>query len=264
MSESRGTILLVETGLVSQRVGTALLEHLGFSVHLAADGVQAVSAAAAGEFDAILMSCQMPEMDGYAATAEIRRHEAHRVPIIAVTAGVTPGERERCLAAGMDACLTKPLSRATLTTALARWMPERAIVPRPAPQRPAATVLDPRIVAQLTDLGGAGGGNALGELATMFVDGAGPMVAVLRGALADDDAVTMGRAAHTFRGSSLMLGATTLARLCADLEADGTAERLVAVETELDSVCLALSALTSTRPGRSPMSAGASRRSHVP
>jgi CheY-like chemotaxis protein len=125
---SRGHVLVVEDNHVNQLVAVGILEHLGYSTEVAGNGIEALTAVAQRTFDAVLMDCQMPELDGYAATEELRRTEApgRRTPVIAMTAGVSQGERERCRAAGMDDFVPKPVSPDALDTVLARWLPTSA------------------------------------------------------------------------------------------------------------------------------------------
>ncbi|MGY2873923.1 two-component system, sensor histidine kinase and response regulator [Marmoricola sp. URHA0025 HA25] len=122
---SRGTVLVVDDGEVNQLVAAGLLTHLGYTPEMAGDGRQAVELLGRRSFDAILMDVQMPVMDGYDATREIRRLEGggRRTPIIAMTATVTDGERERCLAAGMDDYLAKPIEKKVVLAMLERWVP---------------------------------------------------------------------------------------------------------------------------------------------
>ena len=114
-------VLVAEDNRVNQRVVRGLLEKLGCAVTIADDGVHAVRAAATGKFDLVLMDCQMPELDGFAATQQIRARQLRHVPIIALTAGVMEGDRERCLSAGMDEFLRKPVRLEELERALERW-----------------------------------------------------------------------------------------------------------------------------------------------
>ena len=123
-ARSSGTILLVEDNKVNQLVGSKVLENLGYTFTVANNGVEAVDAFRSGSFDAILMDCQMPEMDGYEATAVIRRIEGSegRIPIIAMTAAAMEGDREHCMAAGMDDFITKPVRLEVVSTVLKRWV----------------------------------------------------------------------------------------------------------------------------------------------
>jgi hypothetical protein len=122
-----GKILLVEDNKVNQMVGSKVLENLGYRYEIANNGLEAVRAFEAGSYDAVLMDCQMPEMDGYEATGAIRRLEAdtaavRRTPIIAMTAAAMEGDREACLASGMDDFITKPVRLEIVGTVLARWV----------------------------------------------------------------------------------------------------------------------------------------------
>ena len=117
------TVLVAEDNPVNQKLITYLLEELGYGAVVVPNGVRALEACAVGEYAMVLMDCQMPEMDGYAATAELRRREseARHTPVIALTADAMPGTRERCLAAGMDGYLSKPFTREELESVMAEW-----------------------------------------------------------------------------------------------------------------------------------------------
>jgi CheY-like chemotaxis protein len=116
-------VLLAEDNLVNQTLGLRMLERLGCSVDVVSNGREAVAAVARAEYALVFMDCQMPEMDGFEATAAIRQAETgvRRVPIIALTASAMQGDREACLAAGMDDYLSKPLGLRDLERMLRRW-----------------------------------------------------------------------------------------------------------------------------------------------
>jgi CheY-like chemotaxis protein len=128
-------VLLAEDNRVNRLVALQMLRRVGCDVDSATTGREAVAAVAANQYDLVLMDVQMPEMDGFEATAEIRRHEApgHRLPIIAMTAHAMTGDQERCLAAGMDDYVAKPVTRVVLVEMLERWIGERRVRARSAP-----------------------------------------------------------------------------------------------------------------------------------
>jgi CheY-like chemotaxis protein len=133
-------ILVAEDNSVNQRVAVAILKRLGYNVRLASNGAEAIQAALSEPHAAILMDCQMPEMDGYEATAAIRAFEgaAGRTPIIAMTANAMEGDRERCLAAGMNDYIAKPIRVDDLRAVLARWTAPQSSEPAALPSRKAA------------------------------------------------------------------------------------------------------------------------------
>ncbi|MEJ0038657.1 MAG: response regulator [Gammaproteobacteria bacterium] len=139
-------VLVAEDNVVNQRLVKRMLEKMGYTVDIAADGYQAVTLAMANRYDLVIMDCSMPEMDGYQATAEMRRlHQEgvlRRIPIIALTANALPEDRERCLAAGMDDYLSKPIARDDLRAMLDRYLaPQYALLTTPPSTRNAAPVV---------------------------------------------------------------------------------------------------------------------------
>jgi two-component system sensor histidine kinase/response regulator len=233
-----GTILLAEDNELSRRVAETLLQSLGFRVDVVADGDEAVKVATRNKtgYRAILMDCQIPGLDGYEATAQIRRLEGVRrhTPIIAVTASADPHNQERCLAAGMDDVVAKPLTSESLASLLTNWVPDGsvpsiAIDPAEHPSsnrvnthvaettRPA---LDPQTIARLDRLGAEAGEDLVRQLATLFTSDADTRVSALRHALATEDAAVVSREAHTLSGASVNIGATRLAQLADTLAAD--------------------------------------------
>jgi CheY-like chemotaxis protein len=210
-------VLVVEDNATNQQVAARMLEKRGYCVDAVANGREAVDALARIPYDLVLMDCQMPEMDGYAATTEIRRREraqgaaARRTPIIAMTANALKGDAEKCLAVGMDDYLPKPVTVQRLETVLTRWRPQTG------PGAPDEAV-DANALATLRDLQGAGRPDLLAELLAVYLRDAPPRLAALHEAVAHADAEALRRAAHSLKGSSSQIGAVQIARLCAELE----------------------------------------------
>jgi PAS domain S-box-containing protein len=258
--ELPGSVLVVEDDPVNRKVLTAMLASLGYRADVADNGFDALQAIGRNQYAIVLMDCQMPVMDGYQATETLRQTEGSdsHTPIIAVTATAMAADRDRCLAAGMDDYLTKPLSLESLATVLARWAPNPSgpkdtAQPEPAahtssdPARPdpdnntgpavvAAPALDAQTVERLERLGRDAGEDLMGQLATLYLSDAEIRVLAMRDALAGDDATAMVRCAHTLSGASANIGASVLAGLCAALEADGTAGNLSAGWRQLDAL----------------------------
>lgn len=118
-------LLVAEDSLVNQKLALAMLSKIGYEADVAVNGREAVEAVSRQQYAAVLMDCQMPEVDGYEATRQIRRteEEGFRIPIIAVTAAAMEGEREKCFAAGMDDYISKPVKLQELETVLGKWVP---------------------------------------------------------------------------------------------------------------------------------------------
>ncbi|MXG88659.1 hybrid sensor histidine kinase/response regulator [Nocardioides flavescens] len=224
---SKGWILVVEDNPVNQMVATGLLAALGYTADTADDGLAAIEAARAGGFDAILMDVQMPHMDGYTATERIRAGEAGtRRPIIAMTAAAVEGERERCLAAGMDDFLTKPIDAARLAETLERWLrpdaapapdavPPAAVPPAAVPPAavaqpaagPATGPIDVSRLDELRELDQPGRPSYVARAVENYLGNLERDLALLSAATDADDHVELRAVAHRFAGASLNLGA---------------------------------------------------------
>jgi CheY-like chemotaxis protein len=125
-AETSCLVLLVEDNLINQKVALHQLSRLGYAAHVASNGEEALKAAALHDYALVLMDCQMPLLDGFEATRRIRdaeRASGRRLPVVAMTANAAEGDRERCLAAGMDDYLPKPIARAALAAMLQRYVP---------------------------------------------------------------------------------------------------------------------------------------------
>jgi CheY-like chemotaxis protein len=130
-SRKGSRVLVVEDNAANLKVTVRMIERLGYRADVAANGSEAVTMVEVGKYDAVLMDCQMPEMDGYEATRQIRKAEpsGRHVPIIAMTAAALSGDRERCLAAGMDDYISKPVKLHIVAAVLERWL---TAAPKPA------------------------------------------------------------------------------------------------------------------------------------
>jgi signal transduction histidine kinase/HPt (histidine-containing phosphotransfer) domain-containing protein len=218
-------VLLVEDNRVNQQVALRMLKTLGISASIAENGEMAVAAIQAEPFDLVLMDCQMPVMDGYEATRRVRAWEAaphdgatrRRVPIVAMTANALFGDREKCLAAGMDDYLAKPIKRDLLAVVLAPWLKSSAaIVPAAgATLEVADSPLDPAIFAQLSELMGSD----LADIVDTYLRDTSAQVAAMDGALAQRDLVALLRCAHSLKSSSAAVGAVAVQSTSQALEA---------------------------------------------
>jgi len=208
-------VLVAEDNPVNQQLLQAMLRHLGCSVTLTANGYAVHEVAVRGQFDIILMDCQMPEMDGYEAARRIRVTEAElgkgRLPIVALSAYAMSGDREKCLDAGMDDYLAKPFTMEGLTDVLRRWaVPHQPLSGQLAP----LLVLDPEALAQIRSIDN-NDGQLLGVMIKTFLADAEQWLAQLH---PQSDTATLIHAAHTLKSSSANIGAQRLASICAAIE----------------------------------------------
>ncbi|MFC4784388.1 response regulator [Nocardioides sp. MAHUQ-72] len=236
-------VLVVEDNQVNQLVATGLLENLGCEVEVASDGAEAVDRLAADhDFAAVLMDCRMPRLDGFDATRAVRARETdgRHVPIIAMTASALEGERERCLAAGMDDFLTKPVNATDLERVVRRWtgsrLNERRTAATPSGPTPSpAAVLDRERIRLLSELR-KDGVSFFERTAASFMARVGDQVVAIRDAVAARDAVRLQTSAHQLKGSALNLGLPLVGATAARLEALGDAGRTTGAEPLLDEL----------------------------
>ena len=264
-------ILLAEDNPVNREVAVGMLSMLNCRIDVAETGRQAVMATAATTYDFVLMDCQMPEMDGFTATAVIRQREADthapRLPIIALTAHAMQGDRQQCLAAGMDDYLSKPFTLAQLGSVLTRWFHGRPLSVRPSVDEgtreslpAAAPVLiphvnpaaeevrtlefDPAALARIRALQRPGRPDLIATVLSQYLESSRQSVESLRQALRTEEAEGLRAAAHRLKSSSAQLGALAVAAHCQELEQIGAthafervAETFQKLERDYAKIC---------------------------
>jgi CheY-like chemotaxis protein len=231
---TRAHILVAEDNFVNQKVVTSQLKKLGYRADVVANGLEAVEAVARVNYALVLMDCQMPEMDGLEATAMIRKREgqqaSRRLPIIAMTANVMQGYREKCLNAGMDDYLAKPVRLDHFDAMLARWIPGRSTPDeQKGPvssdiQESVHECVDAAVLADLRQLDVSCG--LLSSVITQFLKDAPNCLTDLQDALQQGDAEALARVAHKLKGASGTLGVPGMRTRCAELQALGHAKKL--------------------------------------
>jgi CheY-like chemotaxis protein/HPt (histidine-containing phosphotransfer) domain-containing protein len=234
-------ILLAEDNVVNQKLALRLLQQMGYRADVAANGLEVIAAVERQAYDVVLMDVQMPEMDGLEASREITRRwpAGARPRIVAMTANAMHGDREMCLAAGMDDYLSKPIRVDELVTALER----SAERPRAIPGEAAATLDEAALARLRSEMGAA----FIDELLNTFVDDTRELLDTLRKTLAGGDVDAFRRAAHSLKSSAATIGAAALSALAADLEGlarsgrvEGAAPRVDALAVEYGRVTDAL------------------------
>ena len=226
-------VLLVEDNEVNRKLALALLAKLGYGADVARNGVEALAALEKAAYDAVLMDVEMPEMDGLEATRRIRErwHGTRGPRIIAMTAKAMQGDREACLAAGMDDYLTKPIRVEELERALARSEPRAEVAQAAAGD---GQVLEPSALEDLQTM--VGDPAFVSELIATFLSEAPGLVAALQRARASGDAEELRRAAHTLKSNGRTFGANRFADACQELEERADAGDLDAAAALVDGI----------------------------
>lgn len=242
-------ILVAEDSPVNREVAVGMLEILGYQVEMAENGRQALELAVRSHFDLVLMDCQMPEMDGLTATAEIRRREAssgeRRRTIVALTANAMQGDREQCLAAGMDDYLTKPYTQMQLQTVVQKWLNQQTPHQTPAPvssakptsncvsaqtttdSAPVPPSMDPKALDGIRALQRPNRPDVLASVLRKYLDNSRDSVDALHNAIRANDPAGLQAVAHRLKSSSAQLGALAVAARCKELEALGAQKNLI-------------------------------------
>jgi PAS domain S-box-containing protein len=237
-------VLIAEDNAVNQKVAVKQLEKIGYEADVAGNGLEALQAMKHITYDLVLMDCQMPEMDGFQATTEIRKLEEsqRRTPIVAMTANALQGDREKCLAAGMDGYIPKPVRTEKLAEVLAEW----------------DTPLDAAVIKELRDLAGPENPGFLAELTGTYLADLPGRLEAIRSAVKTGNAEALQQSAHALKGSSGNIGALRLQKICLRLEligksgtVEGTADLLEVLEREAPVAAAAMQAL-GAKPGETP------------
>jgi CheY-like chemotaxis protein/HPt (histidine-containing phosphotransfer) domain-containing protein len=231
--------LIAEDNMINRAVAVSMLERWGCEVVQSENGEEAVREVQKGKFDFILMDCQMPMKDGFEATAAIRQLEQgdtkHSV-IIALTANAMEGDRQKCLDAGMDGYVSKPIDAKTLLATVLKFC---AVADSPNIEKNMSTEGTIDLEGLLERCGGSK--DLVHKIAQKFAETGPGMVAQVRDAIRSQDADAIYRAAHQLKGASATMGAIKLASVAADIEMLGregnvaeASERLVSLEREFD------------------------------
>jgi CheY-like chemotaxis protein len=229
-------ILLAEDHPVNQRLALQILGKMGYRTDLAANGEEVLQAVERQPYDVILMDVQMPKMDGLEATRQIcaRWAKENRPAIIAMTAEAMAGDREKCLAAGMDDYISKPIRIPQLVAALSKCRArlDGAEPARPSPEASGPVdaaprllsdlpTLDAEVIAEMRTLQVEGQPDFVSEMQALFLQETPPLLEAIRAAVTGSDAEALRRAAHTLKGNGNSMGAKRLGGLCLELEKVG-------------------------------------------
>jgi PAS domain S-box-containing protein len=259
-------ILLAEDNPVNREVAVCMLEQLGCQVVAVENGCEAVIQAESSRFDLVLMDCQMPEMDGFAATKAIREGELRTgryAPIVALTAQAIDNHRERCLDAGMDDYMIKPYTQVDLGEMIQRWIRRpgertrlssdhskagRAESAQPScdqtEQRatpipeiaPSDLPLADQVLSQIRALRRPGRPDPLAKILTSFLDSSATYIGAIQQAMVRQDASALFHAAHALKSSSAMIGAMGLSNILKDIEIMGRQGNVAGVRTRMDEL----------------------------
>ena len=227
IAQNKFKILIAEDNTTNQKIAAAQLARLGFTTEIAGNGKEALAALKLTHYDLILMDCQMPEVDGYEATRQIRANQTSsycKIPIIALTANAIRGDRERCLDAGMNDYLTKPFARTDLQIKLNKWLgiecssstSQRTATDRNGPPKD-GPALDPTSMAGLRELSDGNDAIIL-EIGKIFIEEMPVEIASIKLGQSSKDHVLLKKAAHKAKSGCASFGAVILAGYLSELE----------------------------------------------
>ncbi len=242
-------VLVAEDSPINQEVASQHLRVMGCQVDVVDNGVAAVRAVAQTKYDLVLMDCQMPEMDGYEAARRIRREEEDNagsgLPIVALTANAVKGDRETCLAAGMDDYVSKPFTQEQLRKVMLRWLPAAKVITEVSlevaelsnvPDAADPSILDKVALRNIRELERNGASGMLARVVEMYRNSAPQLLSDIRKGVEEGDADRTRRAAHTMKSSSANLGAVVVVALCKRLEDEARVGKLADADTLVDQI----------------------------
>ena len=224
----KGYILVAEDNPDNQLVAKYILNSLGYEVDLVETGRQAIESLGQKRYDIVLMDCQMPEMDGFEATHQIRKDEEgqnRHIPIIAMTAYALKGDREKCIESGMDDYISKPVTIDVLVEKMNKLLRDDHEKPS---RSSGETVSDPEssldmsVLAELVAVQDENGTGLVDELATIFLTDSPNRMEAIRQAVEADDSAALEHSAHALKGSCTIIGANTMRDICYELEKMGS------------------------------------------
>jgi len=218
-------ILIAEDNLINREVALNQLQSLGYSPDIVINGREAVETVKSQKYDLVLMDCQMPEMDGFEATAEIRSFEgdSRHTAIIAMTANALEGDREKCLAAGMDDYLSKPVKIDALKQMLEHWTSSanaqaKETTEETDTKKDSLEIVDASVLDSYRMLQQPGKPDLVNRLINLFIEGADKNLSLLKTSVANGNIEEIKREAHSIKGSAGNIGARQMAALCLELE----------------------------------------------
>ncbi|MDZ4105504.1 MAG: response regulator, partial [Nitrosomonas sp.] len=240
-----GKVLLAEDNPVNQEVAKAMLAKLGLDTVVAHDGKQALDLIQNNQYDLVLMDCQMPNMDGFEATARIRQQFGATHTIIALTANATEDDRKRCIEGGMNDFLSKPYTIDQLRQKIHHWLSKeknnsmntvKSEIVEPAPETNVTPALNPIWLGQIRELDTTGGNVLLHKILQAFLESAPNNMRQIEQAIINGDADSLRQSAHALKSSSGNIGAENLSALLKQLEAHGRTRELTHAETLQESL----------------------------
>ncbi len=240
-------VMLVEDNLVNQQVAKQQLKKLGCQVILSDDGSDALNAFVDNKFDVIFMDCQMPHIDGYDATRMIRAREAQqperkRTPIIALTANALSGDKEKCLAAGMNDFISKPFNQNQISGVLLKWLPQDRVKITLTPEQPpdkdtsSCQILDMKTVQMVRSLQTEDDQNLFAVAVNLFLETTAEKLEILAQAFEEKDSAQISAVSHSLKSSCSSLGAMKLHQLFAEIEQQAMIQSFATIENLLTEV----------------------------